>query len=165
MNRQRPELLPFVLILVIIVPVEVFCGLLAYETIGEVTMGLYIMTIIVFNGLLCALAFRSRTAAMIGVLVVALLIIPYQIVLADRLLRVQAEVTRIVAYAYETRAATDTFPTDLSAYTYTDTAMQPFLQEYTLSEDGNRFLIRYYVGSEGTSHWYDSFTSWGYYPD
>lgn len=81
------------------------------------------------------------------------------------MLRVQAEVTRIVAYAYETRAETDTFPNDLSAYTYRDPATAPFVQGYTLSENGHHFMIHYRIGTESTSHWYDSSTGWGYYPD
>lgn len=76
MNRQPSNALFFILLLVILVPVEGFCAVLAYETLGEVTSGLYTIGIILLNGILLMLAFRRRTAATIGVLLVALLIIP-----------------------------------------------------------------------------------------
>lgn len=165
MNRQSSDPLYLILLLAILLPVEVFCGLLAYETIGEVTSGIYMLGIIVLNGLLIVLYFRHRRAALLGLLVVALLIVPYQLALGDRLLRVQAEVTRIVAYAYETRTASGAFPADLAAYTYSDPDVQPYVQGYLLDETGQHFTVTYFVGTPTASHWYDSFTSWGYYPD
>ncbi|MBN2471902.1 MAG: hypothetical protein JXN59_14360 [Anaerolineae bacterium] len=164
MNKVESPIF-FILLLAILIPLEVFCALLAYETLGEVMSGTYIVGIILLNGLLVALFFRHRAAAMLGVLGVALLIVPYQVVLADRLIRVQAEATRIVAYAYETRAETGDYPADLIGYTFTDTDMQPYIQSYTLSDDGSDFTVYYFVGSDTASHWYGSDTGWDYYPD
>lgn len=164
MNRVESPTF-FILLLAILLPLEVFCALLAYETLGEVMSGTYMVGIILLNGLLVALFFRHRSAALLGALIVALLIVPYQIVLGDRLIRVQAEATRIVAYAYETRADSGEYPADLTGYAFTDTDMQPYIQSYTRSDDGRDFSVFYFVGTETAPHWYESDTGWDYYPD
>jgi hypothetical protein len=163
--KSKNETLLFALIAGILVPLEVVCALLAYETLGEITSMIYFIGIIGINTLLFLLALRYRTVAALGMVGLALLIIPYQIMLGDRLMRVQAETTRIVAFVYEQKLKNETFPSELSGYIFTDTAMKTYIQSYEIDEVSQQFTVFYRVGTESTSHWYSSEGGWGYYPD
>ena len=163
--RTRTDVLLFALLLGALIPLEFVCALLAYETVGETTSGIYLVSIIGLNLLFLAVAFRYRAVAAIAVVGLALLIIPYQVILGDRLLRVQAEVTRLVSSVYEQKFMSGVFPSDLSGYTFSDTEMKTFIQSYQVSQTCEQFTIFYRVGSESTSHWYSSEDGWGYYPD
>jgi hypothetical protein len=120
---RKTESLLFILLMIILTPIEILCASLAYETIGEVVSRLYIVATVGVNLIFILLSLRSRIAAALGAVVLALLIIPYQVMLADRLVRVQAEAARIVAYAYEYRLETGDYPGDLSSYVFTDFEM------------------------------------------
>lgn len=150
--------------MLVLVPLEVLCAALAYETLGAVMSRVYLLAVGI-NLLFILLAFRSRLAAASGVIILALVLIPYQLMLVDRLLRVQAEAARIVAYVYEQRLETGDYPSDLSGYAYKDTEMAQFVQEYRRDEVNGGFRLAYRVGTEWTSHTYTPNDSWGYYPD
>ncbi len=126
---------------------------------------IYFIGVVGLNSLFIILAWRYRTAAAVSVVLLALLIIPYQVLLGQRLLRVQAETTQIVAFAFEQKAQSGAFPSDLSNYTFHDADMKAYIQSYQLDEVGEQFTVFYRVGTESTSHWYSSETGWGYYPD
>lgn len=161
---KKPEVLLFILLMGVLILVEILCARLAYETLGEVASGVYAVAVGV-NLIFILLAVRSRTAAALGAVALALLIVPYQVVLADRLVRVQVEAARIVAYVYEQRLKTGDYPTDLSDYIFDDSEMAPFIQEYQRDEARGGFRLAYRVGSEWTSHTYTPDDGWGYYPD
>lgn len=161
--KIRTWAVTFTLLFGSLVVIEFLCALLAYDTIGEVTSGIYILGVVLLNLMIAALAFRYRVAAVVGAVVVALLVIPYQVVLGHRLLRVQEEAGRIVAYAYEQRIHGGAFPSDLSGYKFHDAQMKTYVQDYQIL--GDEFALRYRVGTESTSHWYSSVDGWGYYPD
>jgi len=165
MVRAKTETLIFALLLGVLISLELLCAVLAYETMGAIISRLYAISIVGLNLLLIVLAFRYRVAATLGAVAVALLIIPYQVVLGHRLLRVQAEATRIVSYAYEQRVQGGVFPSDLAGYAFHDSEMKDYIQSYQLDAVGGRFTVYYRVGTESTSHWYSSTEGWGYYPD
>jgi hypothetical protein len=161
---KKVETLLFILLMAVIVPLEVVCALLAYETIGEIASALYFLALGI-NLLFFLLAVRSRSLAALGAIILALLIIPYQVVLGQRLLRVQAEAARIVAFVYEHKVNSGEYPPDLDDYTYDDPEMKKYVQTYSLDESRGGFVLCYRVGTETTSHWYDPKNGWGYYPD
>jgi hypothetical protein len=163
--KIKSEILPFILLTGALIPLEFLCALLAYETLGEITSGIYFIGIIGINLLLIVLAFRYLTVSALGVVGLALLIIPYQIMLGNRLMRVQAETTRIVSFAYEQKAKSGTFPSDLSGYAFYDVEMKPYIQSYELGEVNKQFTVFYRIGTESSSHSYSSKDGWGYYPD
>jgi hypothetical protein len=163
--RTRTEPLLFALLLGVLIPLELLCALLAYETLGQVTSSIYFIGIVGLNSLFIILALRYRAAAALSVVLLALLIIPYQVVLGQRLLRVQAEATQIVAFVFEQKVQSGAFPSDLSNYTFHDADMKAYIQSYQLDEVRAQFTVFYRVGTESTSHWYSSKTGWGYYPD
>ena len=163
--KPKTEALVVALLFACLIPLELLCALLAYETIGEMTRSLYLLGIVAFNLLFSLLALRHRAAAALGAVALALLVIPYQVVLGDRLLRAQAEAARIVAFAYEQKIQQGTFPADLSGYTFGDAALKPYFHEYQLDKTRGQFAVSYWIGTESTSHSYSSETGWGYYPD
>lgn len=163
--NKKSEFILLGLLLVVVLPLEIIAAKLAFHTLGEVYQSLYFLVMIVLNLPFLILAFRSRTLAAIGIAVVALALIPYQFYLGYRLVRMQEETTRIVAYAYEHKASEGAYPADLAGYEFSDPALAAYVQEYFLSEDGADFMVRYRVGTVNTSHWYSSESGWGYYPD
>ena len=147
----------------LLVPLELFCARLAFETLGEVTSLLYFIALSL-NLILVLLAFRNRLLAAVGLILLALAIIPYQLYLGDRLYRVQAEASRIVTYVYEQKIHTGNYPPNLANYRFNDSKMEPFIQSYHGDEE-HGFSLFYRVGTESTSHSYISEIGWGYYPD
>jgi hypothetical protein len=154
----------FVALFGLLLALEMYCARLAYETIGEVVSSLYFLMIGI-NVILVILAYRYRTLAAIGVILLAIAIIPYQLHLGDRLIRVQAEASRIVTFVYTERINAGSFPPTLDGYEFDDPAMEQYIQSYHVGEEGNEFSLFYRVGTENTSHFYMSQTGWGYYPD
>jgi hypothetical protein len=161
---KKTETWLFALLLGTLVPLEVFCAYLAYETIGEVVSVLYFLAVGI-NLVFILLAVRSRSLAALGVVALALLIIPYQLFLGQRLVRVQAEATRIVSFAYEQKISTGEYPPDLGSYTFHDPEMEKYVQEYRADKSLGGFVVFYRVGTESTSHSYSPRYGWGYYPD
>jgi hypothetical protein len=148
----------------VLVPLEIGCGFLAYETLGEVTSKLYFLAILLNLGFII-LAIWHPTLAAVAALVLALMIVPYQYVLRDRLIRVEVEAGRIVAYVYEERLAEGEYPADLSGYEFHDKAMRPYIQTYRPNEEAGGFSLFFRVGTETTSHSYSPAWGWSYYPE
>jgi hypothetical protein len=162
MERSKRWLLA--LLMLVLVPLEVACAYLAFETLGEVTSMLYFIAVAV-NLLFILLAIRRPGAAAVGAFVLGLVIIPYQAVLGQRLIRVQAEAARIVSYAYEERLESGEFPADLAGYVFHDPGTELYIQNYSLSDEYGGFVLAYRVGTENTSHTYSPKDGWSYYPD
>jgi hypothetical protein len=161
---RRSETALFISLMAALVPMEILCARAAHETLGEVTSALYFMAV-GLNLPFLLLAIRSRAIAALGATVLAVSIIPYQLVLTDRLFRVQAEAARIVSYVYEQRLIRGDYPVDLSDYAFHDPGMAAFIQEYRRDEASGGFYLAYRVGTESTSHTYTPKGGWGYYPD
>ncbi|MFC1805706.1 hypothetical protein ACFL09_01840 [Planctomycetota bacterium] len=153
------------LLLLLLVPVELLCAQAAFETIGEISRGLYWVLAIAGNCVVILTAVRSRAVAGTLALLLGLAIIPYEIVLMHRHARVQTEAARIVAYAYETKLDTGEYPTDLSGYVYEHPETSRFIQGYHAGSQHGGFQVVYRVGTESTSHWYSPKDGWSYYPD
>ncbi len=163
--KTKTEIILFAALMISLIPLELFCGILAYETLGAVTSQVYLVGTVLFNLAFIILAFRYPSVTILAVIIFALMVIPYQLVLGQRLLRVQAETTRIVAYAYEQKSQAGAFPANLSGYTAIDIEMFNYIQSFQLDETGEQFTVYFRVGTENTSHWYSSKDGWGYYPD
>jgi hypothetical protein len=161
--RKQTALL-FILLMQILVPLELACAYLAYETLGEITCTLYFLAV-GFNLVFVVVAIRRPVPAALGAVVLGLAIIPYQLMLGHRLLRVQREACQIVAHVYETRPATGEYPSDLANYEYRDPDMESFIQSYRSDESVGGFVLSFRVGTENTSHTYTPESGWSYYPD
>jgi len=153
-------------LILILALLEAASVIIAYHTLGEIPRLLYGLIVAAGNLGIVLLAWRSRQAAAVAALLLALAIVPYQATLTVRLHRVQAEAARIVAYAYEQRLQAGQFPADLSDYDFRDAVVRPFIQSYAHNEtDCGGFCLFYRVGTESTSHSYSPRNGWGYYPD
>jgi len=153
-------------LILVLALLEATCVYLAYHTLGEIPRLLYGLVVVTGNLGILMLAWRSRRAATVAALLLALAVVPYQGALTVRLHRVQAEAARIVSYAYEQRLMAGEFPADLTAYDFRDAAVRPFIQSYARNEtDCGGFCLFYRVGTESTSHFYSPRNGWGYYPD
>lgn len=153
----------FVILLTTAIVLERFCAELAFHTIGEIISAFYYFAIWlnIIPLILYAVEFRKTAIAII--LVLAFLLIPYNLFLGYRFIQLQKETKAIVEYVYEIKARTGSYPQDLSGYTFKNPHLEKHIQRYDIR--GNEFTLSYYVGTTGTSHWYDSGSGWDYYPD
>jgi hypothetical protein len=161
---RKPTTQLFILLMLVLVPLELACAYLAYETIGEIVSSLYFLAV-ALNLVFILVAIRYPRAAALGAVALALAIVPYQLMLGHRLLRVQAEASVIVAYAYEQRLATGEYPGDLADYEYRDSTARKYIQRYTTDGSMGGFFLAFRVGTESTSHTYSPENGWSYYPD
>ena len=161
---KKKDVLCFASLIIALVPLEIVSGFLAYETIGAIVSGIYFLIIAVSNLLAIIVAVRSRKFAAIITITVAMIIIPYQAILGYRLLLIEQEVTHISTYANKQMFRQGAFPNDLSGYKFKHPEASRYIS-YTVKPTQNHFTIYYFVGVSSTSHWYDSQTGWGYYPD
>ena len=161
---NKTEVVLFLVLMLVLLPLEVGCGLLAYETIGEVSSRLLLMAV-GLNLIPLSVALRSRIVASLLALALALIMIPYQVHLGYRLWRVQMEASRIVAYVYDTRIASGEYPSDLADYPFRDPDMARFVQAYRADPSNGGFYLTYRVGTPNTSHSYTPRHGWQYYPD
>ncbi|RXK55049.1 hypothetical protein ESB00_03880 [Oleiharenicola lentus] len=152
------------LIFLCCLPLEALCAYLAFETIGEIVSLLYFIAA-ALNLPLAVLAWKKPLIGAIACIVLAAAIVPYQLVLAKRLVDVQAEATRIVAFAYSTKGDTGSFPSDLRSYSFANPSVARFFQKYTRFRNSDGFQLVYRIGTVSTSHWYSTEGGWGYAPD
>lgn len=123
-----------------------------------------LLSAVVINLPIALLALWKPLPGALAGVALGLLIVPQQVILGQRLVEVQREVSAIVGYAYNVRAETGQFPENLDGYVPRDDANLRWVQDYRLLESGE-FIVFYRVGTENTLHWYSSAGGWGYYPD
>ena len=153
----------FLILVCLLIALESVSAVLAFETLGEVFFTYY-LAIIVLNIVFLFLAIRYLYAAAAGVLILALLIVPYQFWLGFRLWQLQNEAAEVVAYVYEQRLAAGEYPADLSGYNFENASLAPHF-DYTRIGEDCEFRVRYFVGTPNTSHSYCPAFGWSYYPD
>jgi hypothetical protein len=160
----RTETLLFALLFLLLIVIEIACGSLAYFTLGELMISFYVLPISLnlFFGLLF---FRRRRIAVVGLIILALLLIPIQVVLGIEVARVQAEAMRIVTYVYSYRDQTGHYPANLDEYNFQDPEVRSHFGVYQRDSAPPGFVLYYWAGSVTNSYWYSSHSGWGYYPD
>ncbi len=164
MNHRVTEIVNLALLAITLIALEIVSAYLAYETIGAVASTLYFLAIGI-NLALFLVAVRKPTAAAVGLVLLALAIVPYQFTLAQRLWRVQTEAARIVTFAYEEKLATGEYPISLVDYHYNDPEMKTYIQQFQRDAAFGGFILCYRVGTESTSHCYSPQDGWTYYAD
>ena len=164
MNRITTETVLLALLALVLIALEIVSAYLAYETIGVIASTLYFLAIGI-NLVFVLIAIRNRMIAAVGMVLLALAIVPYQFTLAQRLWRVQTETARIATFAYEQKLATGEYPTSLADYGYHDPEMKPYIQQSQGDAIFGGFILCYRVGTESTSHCYSPRGGWTYYPD
>ncbi len=161
---KATELGLLVALVITLISLEVVSAHIAYETVGAVASALY-WAAIGINLPLFTIAFKSRRVAAIGLILWGLVLVPYQFALAGRLWRVQVEAARIVAFTYEAKISSGTFPADLAGYMFHDPTTRPFIEEYRPDAASGGFHLCYWVGTQSTSHCYSPGEGWTFYAD
>lgn len=145
--------LPVILLAALLIPLEWGCAALAHHTIGEITSAGYYM-LIFLNSIPLLVFFASRRLAVIGLLTIATLIVPYQLFLGVRWWRVHREAERIVVHLQSGAPG--------STYIFRDSGIRPFIN---IRAPGGKPDVDYWIGTPSTSHWYDPALGWCYYAD
>jgi hypothetical protein len=150
----------------ILLPLEIAACLFAYETFGEVDVALAFFVSLFFNLLANWVCYYiSFSSGIFIALSFGILFVSYQAVLGVRLYFLNLEAHNIVSWAYSEKEKTGSFPKDLTGYVLLYPSYQEYLQGYD-TDGADHMSVYYYVGTEGTSHYYDTQRGgWGYYPD
>lgn len=162
--RKRDGLAVFLLGLLVLVPTEIWCVQSALETQGEVKQAM-LWALFWLNVVWIGVGVWSPRVALIGLLVTALMIVPYQVFLLDRMTRLNSEMMQLVDARLRLRAEGKPIPSTLDDFKFSYPDVKRFIHGYGVSEDGKDFSISYFVVQPGITHSYSSKTGWFYYPD
>lgn len=155
----------FAALLAVAVVAEFAGASLAYHTIGAVTSSLLFLAVGLNLVPIILHVARKSSLAVLAALALFVAIVPYQGLLGYRLLALGEEAGKIVSCVYDVRLHTGEYPADLSAYSFHDTNLRPFFQEYRRDAELGGFGLYWYIGTPSTSHSYTPRQGWGYYPD
>ena len=108
--------------------------------------------------------FKKELAATICALIIGFLIIPDQLYLMVKHLKLKEEVANISNYVYQRKLEVGKFPTDINNY---DFVFPNLKKDIFYTCDNSTFMIRYSVGTHSTTHWFDNgrMKKWSYYDD
>jgi len=148
-----------------LISIEVFCIFQSYANYGW-TMPILLSIIASFNILpiLFFFIFKKEIAATICALIIGILIIPDQLYLMVKHIKLKEEVANISNYVYQRKLKVGEFPANINDYNF----VYPNLKKDIFYTCENRtFMIRYSVGTHSTTHWFDSgrMEKWSYYDD
>jgi len=162
----------------VLIPLEIVCCFLAQYTLLGLD-GFFVIFILWANLIPVALYLSKRTASQVAswymLVLIALAIIPAQVRWGLRLLSLQSEATRIIAYSYDYKIRNGSFPMDLRDYSFKnpdlhdhfvyhghnkdDKFTYPF-EDSPLYDHDDKFSLRYYVASKNTAYWFSSKKGW-----
>ena len=139
---------------------------LSWFTLGEVLQaGLFVPTLPLVL-LLVLYMILHRRSLYISILIYALLFVsiagPNQAKLAMRWYELRKEVRSIADYANDEKDRSGQFPSSLESYRWQGSDNKQFIQ-YQIVE--GHFVVIHWLVQPGISHWFDSESGWGYYPD
>jgi hypothetical protein len=162
---RKERLLSVGILFLILFPLEITAGIVAWETEGEGLRAIYILACIAVNTIAITLALTQvYLTSIIMMVAFGLLLIWHQVPLTIRMHYVGAEAANIVSWAYSERLKTGKFPENLSGYVYLHPGYAKYIQIYEAFDNDN-FRVVYYVSSTDVSRQYSSEGGWYYYPD
>jgi len=162
----------------VLIPLEVLAAFLAdYTLIGVASMFplLLLWANLIPVGLQLSKRESAQLAPWILMVLIGVSILPRQAWLGVKLLKLEYEAKRIIAYSYEYKLQTGTFPADLSGYSWRYSSLSNHFGyqghgtddkfTYPFKDDpqydaSDKFSIRYYVGNKDTAYWYSSKKGW-----
>ncbi|MDG1875178.1 MAG: hypothetical protein P8J27_14795 [Mariniblastus sp.] len=163
-GRGTKEFPRMLVLLGILVPLEIGCVVLCYYTVGEIASALVLVGVLLNLGFLLLFAAGGRQVSICLVVLIAILIIPYQTFLGIRWWTLHRESTNIIKYATAQRVQAGECPSDLSQYRFRYPGTR---WSISYRENDGDFSLSYHVGSPNTSHDYNGRSAgrWFYYPD
>ena len=156
--------LSFLVLLVLIVPLEYACARLSFHTLGEIAEGLYLFAVLLNLVFVFIFAVGCRRLAMVCVILLAAWIVPYQARLGHRWWLIQHECARIIDFVNEAKSETGEIPKNLRDYQFRNRLTRKYIR-YGSNRNGASFQVTYHVGTRNTSHWFVDGQGWNYYPD
>lgn len=154
----------FAAVCLLVFPTQLLCVDSAVETHGEVVQGLFRVLSVI--SVVAVLVFRfAPNFAFAAVLLVACTIIPYQVLLLNRLVQMEDAMKKIVHERTRLQVLGKEVPTEISAYEFSDHWLHRFVQSYIVDKDSGEFFVSYFIQNPGITRSYSSKTGWSYYPD
>ena len=151
------------LILITLVVLEIIACYFAFYTLGEVKQFFYVLIFALNLIPLLLYFFRKKRASFLVGLIIALLLIPYQIYLVVQWSKLKKESSTIVQYIYDYQKDKGEFPQNISEYEFKN---HNLIDHFSYNTSSKGFGLHYYVGTKGTTHFfYHSVRKWEYYPD
>jgi len=154
---------------IFLVALEIYCAKLAFENLAEIISDFLLYIIVPINIIPILLLFSGKKIRLaIGILMVlGLIVVPYQLFLNDKLINLKEESANITAYLHKYEIVNKKLPSDLSGYTFSFPKLQKNFNYYIDKQSGKeQFYLTYFVGSNSTHHFYSSEDDkWGYNPD
>ncbi|RFN59489.1 hypothetical protein DZ858_05360 [Marixanthomonas ophiurae] len=161
--------------------IEIIASKMAFQNFGEVTSGFY--KILIFTNILPILLFlfNFKKTALITLILIGLIIVPENLTLNNRLVKLKEESSNIILFAYQNKINNGSFPKNINEYKFKYPELKEHIN-YTQkiinhSEDKeyikDHFGLIYHVGTRNTSHmlmksdYFDNsgYIQWYYYPD
>lgn len=139
---------------------------ISFETIGEVVSGLLVMlTGLALVASIGAFLLKLRRTAMGIVLLVALLIVPYQAYLFVRMTSLKWEADSLIEHLEAQRTLLGEYPASIAGYQHGNANNA---RHFTYQRHDSRmsYTFWWWIGTPTASHWYSTPPGeWGYYPD
>jgi hypothetical protein len=171
----------FLVLTVILILFEIIASNMAFENFGEITSGFYQLLIFVNITPILLFVFNYKKFALVALLILGIIIIPENLIVNNRLIKLKEESSNIILFAYQSKLYNGSFPKDLKNYVFKYAELEKHIS-YTKefvnhSENKNEmkdhFGLFYYVGTKSTSHFLmksdygdnSKFIQWYYYPD
>lgn len=152
--------LSFVIILTFVILLEKFCANLAENNWGWVEFMFYHFAVWLNIIPVILYLVKLKKTAIVFILILAFLVVPYQLYVGYQSIQIHKEAQAIVDYAFERKSQTGEYPEDLSGYTFKKEYLKKNIYGYN-----DNFHVSYYVGTPSTNHYYYPETGWGYYDD
>jgi hypothetical protein len=137
-------------------------GYCVVYTEGEVMHGLF-RGLTVLAGMLVLLGFRRRKLAAAWVVAVCGGLLIWQTWQIRKWAMLHEEMLELVWYLEETKRDKGAYPESIDGYGFRRAWVKNRVINYRM--EGAKFGFTYFMHYPGTSYWYDSENSFGYYPD
>ncbi len=143
---------------------EVVCAASAYFTRGLVVSGLLRMLMLLNVVPVLLLMYEKERAALAFTVLVVVLIVPYEVPLGLRYLKLKAESERFIEHVESVRDETGDYPEVLDDYDPGSVVTEETLWNYVVDERRG-YVLSWTVFDPGLRHSYTPARGWFYYPD
>jgi len=151
-------------LMVILISIEILCVLLSYYTAGDVFQEILVLAMLLNILPIVLYVRRSMVLAVVVAMIIGAMIVPLQIVDGIGLMHVREEAAGVVAYVYQIRVQTGSFPRTLAGYRFIHPGSASVMH-YTFEGDRGSFTVAYRVPGNPSDYWYRPEDGWQYYSD
>ncbi len=141
----------------LIFPLEIYSSMKAEFTLSE-NISLYFILLSVFSTIIyfvCVIRKKNNSAAAI-LCISFLLVIPFNLFLADKLYRLKNDADNKIAWIYQQKKITGEYPNKL---------IEPFDKKFYYKKNTEGFELSFTVFIDQTRYYYSSEEGWIYYSD